>query len=263
MNSVRRTCPPITTLGYALVIAILAATVLTPPRASAKPFITWEQLNPMPQNNDLMRVTFTGKEFVAVGKYGTILTSGDSVDWQLQESATEAALNGVGWGNGAYVAVGESLDGKGTIVVSVDGVTWRPVYDKPDTHLSDVTFGNGRFVAVGYQRKEAYEALILTLTDATNWAPADLFAAPHCFNRITYAGGQFVTVGDSGIIATSPDGLVWTKRDSGAEGTLWTVAYGNGVYVALGDQEHARRGLILTSPDGIQKASLFFWSASG
>ena len=69
-----------------------------------------------------------------------------------------------------------------------------------------------------------------------------------------YANGQFVAVGTSGIIATSPDGLVWTSRDNPSTATLNSVAYGNGQYVAVG-----AGGAAVVSSDGV------FWkiTASG
>lgn len=63
---------------------------------------------------------------------------------------------------------------------------------------------------------------------------------------VCYGGGQFVAVGEGGTIITSPDGSTWTKRVSGNSLWLVSVGYGNGLFVAVGDQ-----GTILTSPDGV------------
>jgi len=49
-------------------------------------------------------------------------------------------------------------------------------------------------------------------------------------------GGLFVAVGDSGTIATSPDGRTWTLRNSGVSNKLHCVCYGNGAFVAGGDR---------------------------
>jgi hypothetical protein len=63
---------------------------------------------------------------------------------------------------------------------------------------------------------------------------------------IVYGNGQFVAVGDPGVIITSPDGTTWTSRTSGTSNPLRGIAYGNGLYVATGSA-----GTLLTSPDGI------------
>ena len=50
---------------------------------------------------------------------------------------------------------------------------------------------------------------------------------------------MFVVVGgDSdtyGIILTSPDGITWTKKASGFGEGLFSIAYGNGKYVMIGN----------------------------
>ena len=58
-------------------------------------------------------------------------------------------------------------------------------------------------------------------------------------------GQSFVSVGNSGTILTSSDGISWTKRTSGKWEYLNGVTYGNGLFVTDGNS-----GTILTSPDG-------------
>ena len=63
---------------------------------------------------------------------------------------------------------------------------------------------------------------------------------------IAYGAGQFMAVGFSGEIVTSPDGITWTRRTSGTTVSLSGITYGAGKFVVVG-----LRGTILTSPDGI------------
>jgi len=58
-------------------------------------------------------------------------------------------------------------------------------------------------------------------------------------------GQSFVSVGNSGTILTSSDGISWTKRTSGKWGYLKGVTYRKGLFVTVG-----RNGLILNSSDG-------------
>jgi hypothetical protein len=51
---------------------------------------------------------------------------------------------------------------------------------------------------------------------------------------VTYGGGKFVAVGDSGKIAYSSDGVNWTAGSGTSSGTLYGVAYGGGKFVAVG-----------------------------
>ena len=54
-----------------------------------------------------------------------------------------------------------------------------------------------------------------------------------------------MTVGESGTILTSSDGVTWTSRTSGTSDKIREVTYGNSTFVTVGDN-----GTILTSTDG-------------
>lgn len=56
---------------------------------------------------------------------------------------------------------------------------------------------------------------------------------------IDYLNGQFVAAGTGGIILTSPNGNTnnWTSHATNAGGTIYSVAYGNGTYVAVGGND--------------------------
>ncbi len=63
---------------------------------------------------------------------------------------------------------------------------------------------------------------------------------------MVFGGGQFVAVGWPGGIATSSDGINWTKRNSPGATQWERVAYGNNTYVAVGFS-----GEVLVSSDAI------------
>ena len=83
---------------------------------------------------------------------------------------------------------------------------------------------------------------------------------------MAYGGGQWVAVGDFGYIGTSPDGIVWTQRESSApkewsvdETTgfeIVSVGYGAGRWVACGSG-----GRVYTSTDGISWSSKIVYNA--
>jgi probable HAF family extracellular repeat protein len=67
-------------------------------------------------------------------------------------------------------------------------------------------------------------------------------------NAVTFGNGLFVAVGNNGVIVTSPTGAVWTSRVSGTTDRLPAIAFGSGRFVAT----RANRDIPgLTSPDGI------------
>ncbi len=68
--------------------------------------------------------------------------------------------------------------------------------------------------------------------------------SPQEFWSVVRAGGYFMAVGLNGTIVTSPDGIVWTKRDSNTMRTLFSAASNSRTYVAVGE-----RGTITVSRD--------------
>lgn len=87
-----------------------------------------------------------------------------------------------------------------------------------------------------------------TSTTANSWTTqTSSFGATNVNGVASNATDLYVAVGDSGKIATSPDGVTWTQRTSGFSTTnIIAVAYFNGLWVATGSS-----GKIGTSPDGI------------
>ncbi|WP_207641575.1 WD40/YVTN/BNR-like repeat-containing protein [Syntrophomonas palmitatica] len=84
------------------------------------PFDLWLWRNPLPQGNTLRSAAYGNGKYVAVGQYGTIMTSLDGINWTLQFSGTSIYLTGVAFGAGLFVAVGML----GTILTSADGENW-------------------------------------------------------------------------------------------------------------------------------------------
>jgi hypothetical protein len=82
----------------------------------------------------------------------------------------------------------------------------------------------------------------------TTWT---LRQAPVGLRAVAFGAGKFVAVGD-GVLATSPDGTVWTER-SAPPGTLWnSVVYAQGKFVAVSSEESSSVVKnIMTSTDGI------------
>jgi len=64
-------------------------------------------------------------------------------------------------------------------------------------------------------------------------------------NSIAYGNGVYVAVGFSGRVLTSTDGRAWTQRNSGTTNWLYGVTYGNGRFIAVG-----LGGSIMSSIDG-------------
>src|SRR5438876_6496522 len=89
-----------------------------------------------------------------------------------------------------------------------------------------------------------------------NWHWRNPAPTANRLSAVAYGNGLFVAVGDFGTIETSSDGVTWTFRHAEAA-TLNGVAFGNDRFVAVGSD-----GLILNSQDGINWANGISLSSS-
>jgi hypothetical protein len=74
---------------------------------------------------------------------------------------------------------------------------------------------------------------MFTSVDAVTWTHIN--PAPNSdLYSVTFGNGEFVAVGQGGTIMTSSDGAIWTPQISGTNTLLYSVTYGNGRFVAVG-----------------------------
>ena len=177
--------------------------------------------------------------------------------WTSRASGSTTPIYDVVYGNGTFVAVGNSDLGGKTIRTSTDGITWTPRSSGSAATLYGITYGKGIFVAVGI------DGIIRTSTDAASWT---IISSPTNIPLygVTYGNGIFVAVGGSDtpppgsdVVLTSPDGNSWTKVRQATGGWLNSIAYNNGVFVAVG-----AFGTILRSTDGTNWTEAYIMSGS-
>lgn len=191
---------------------------------------TWAIPYPQSVSSAALRdVVYVNGIYTAVGdveESGTsaILGSPDGAIWtRVAVSPATHNLQGVAYGNGVLVAVGDSgIDQTGDpasrpeILTSADnGTTWskRTVATTPATSLNlyGVAFGGNQFVAVGDWDIDTFEAIILTSPDGISWTRRSN-PSPDILRRITYVDGQFVAVGGVGTVLVSADGITWANH---------------------------------------------------
>lgn len=86
--------------------------------------------------------------------------------------------------------------------------------------------------------------LRLTVTEPVPNPGADWRPLAPSLYRVVFQGGLFLALGDEGSLLTSPDGRIWTPRDSSTRAKLFGAAWG-GRWVAVGQD-----GVLLASEDG-------------
>jgi hypothetical protein len=205
--------------------------------------ITWTKVgDPLPQKWPGLgggKVVFDStKGWVIIAGSDSYLSS-DGVAWTKHTSNAGAThWNGFAYGNGHFVAVGDSNSAGGDRKASEDGVAWHD-YQEGGPRYAGVAFGNGVFVAVGDG------GMIHTTADGASWDDHSDGGYGDLAN-IVFAKGEFLTCSPaSSKCYTSADGAAWTAHDvSFAPGGPLT--HGLGVYLSVSWESN-----IWTSPDGL------------
>ncbi|MBI3774017.1 MAG: fibronectin type III domain-containing protein [Gammaproteobacteria bacterium] len=221
--------------------------------------LTWTEQTTTTMNW-LYEVTRVGELLVAVGEYGTILTSSDNgVTW-THEASTEhirdMVTNGAQW-----VGVGES----GSILTSPDGVNWTPrstatpvQYLWSVAETSAASIPGIRFIAVGSL------GAILTSPDGITWTSQNSTTTQMLWG-VTWSGGLFVAVGEGGTIVTSNDGITWSPSVSGTTQSFRSVAGDGKQWVAVSHGSTVggvASGTIFTGSRNVASSSGIDWVSS-
>ena len=197
--------------------------------------------------------------YVAVGDYGTIMTSGNGVDWTTEyvpPTATNTTLLGVGGDTNLLLAVGDNgtvlyspsaltniviTNENGTVTQSINGlgVIWHASPSPTSQSLQGVAvLSNSLYVVTGGN------GAVFTTPDGTNWTARNS-TTTNLLSSVTAWPGGLLASGDNGTILTSPNGQSWTKIPVGTTNWLFRVRWLNSTLIAVG-----QKGTILTSVNG-------------
>ncbi len=157
--------------------------------------------------------------------------------------------NAIAYGNGKYVAVGDS----GYITTSTDGVNWttpqRPIDDDFTNDIYAITYADGVFIAAG-------RSCIYTSNNGINWQSEYAGVDSYVIRAILYHNGLCIAVGSvkvgsyfkSAILISNNKGESWiTAYQTNAMEDFYAVTYANGKYHAIS----GTYGYYTTSADGI------------
>jgi len=199
--------------------------------------------------------------YCAVGDYGTIMTSGNGVDWTLElvpQTATNTTLLGVGGNTNLLLAVGDTgklllspnvittvivTNGTGVVTQSIStlGVAWHDLPGSPTTNTLQgvAVLSNSLYVVTGAK------GTIITSLDGTNWTTRTS-GTTNVLSSVSAWPGGLVAVGDNGAILTSGNGVNWTNRSYVTTNWLYRVRWLGNSLVVVG-----QNGTILTSTNGV------------
>jgi hypothetical protein len=178
---------------------------------------------------------------VAVGDNGTIFTSGDGINWQLESQPFETWLTDVAYGNGRFIAVGET----GFVATSIDGFNWTVQASGVQSTLYDIEWIGDQFWAVGEG------GTVIRSGTGNTWALDNLDSAESIFT-ISGDGTQFLAAGESAVfykaeinsnwidqlaIEDSSDLPTWTYLRGLWDGSQFVLGGRTGVMVQYGPTE--------------------------
>lgn len=132
------------------------------------------------------------------------------------------------------------------------GTTWIQGTAAANSQWQSAAYGNGTFVAVAPQTTPR----VSTSVDGSTWTGVALSGslATRLWQSVWFANDRFIVfsnpldLSDTGFTMSSADGTTWVAGTLPA-GSQWTsVAYGNGVYVAV---SYSGSDEVMTSTDGV------------
>lgn len=210
------------------------------------------------------------------------MTSPDGISWTLRTTPSTGAVHRHIASDGTgFCAI--TFNGTSTLY-SADGITWLNG-TCPNAEYTYIAYGNGKYVAIARNTASmafstnggvSFSTAVASARDyrGITYSPDDnqfvavatggaalgsVITSPDTviawtnrtgitgsWNKVAYGGGVYCAVGVSGIVMTSPDGIVWTSRTSGNAITWQSITYGNGTFVACSGAGTDR---IMTSDD--------------
>jgi hypothetical protein len=184
-------------------------------------------------DSDFRAIVFSGNQYVVVREGGGIMTSPDGLSWTSRTSPTTENLLGLYWDGHQYLAGG----GRGTILSSRDGIHWTSHDSGSRVNFYGFSYGGGRYVAVGNDG-------IRISKDSVAWIAPTSAPTSVPFTACTWTGSEFLACGlgldKQPTIYTSPDGNVWTLRDTTIKASLRAATTINGKIYVAGDSVIAR-----------------------
>lgn len=134
----------------------------------------------------------------------------------------------VAYGNGLFVAIGQTAGTNIKTSPTGIGVTWTSRTASSNNNWTDITFGNGLFVAVSSNGTNR----VMTSPDGITWT--GISVPSFQWLGVHYANGRFVAVGTSGHVMYSDDGSTWISATTPNSINFRSVSYGDGVWIAVG-----------------------------
>ena len=188
--------------------------------------INWTAMSVV-YNEPWQSITYGNGMFVAVAFNSRIITySTDGITWgNTALFSSKKTLYSVTYGNGKFVAVGSNV-----CAVSDNGRIWTE--STLPFSCDSVAYGNGMFVAASGYRSD----MLCYSTDGINWETTTTPVSIGYNPNVVFGAGKFVIVSSYfGFAIYSTNGVDWEVALMPSCSYWSTLAYGDGVFVAVSD----------------------------
>ena len=196
--------------------------------------VLWHQrVTPFGNSTFAIRsVAYGNNLWTAVGNYGVVATSTDTITWTTvisgfnsnPQAFTGPTVFSVAYGDGKWAAVNAWAQ----VTTSTDGVRWLASNSNFASSILSIAYGNGLWVAGGVNGE------LKTSTDAKSWTNQTSNFSNN-IEYIKYDDGVWVALSSStsSQIRTSTDAITWVTQQSNIPSTkIVSVNYGGGKWVA-------------------------------
>lgn len=153
------------------------------------------------QSEPVRRVRYADGLWVTAGGGGKIASSSDGLSWTVRTSGTSTVLYGLEYGDGVWIADGN------TTVTSGDGITWSAVPGGTGVvRANAIGYSDGRFVAVGNSGE------IATSDDAgVTWVSRSS-GVTNALWGVSNFGTTWIAVGGNVLISQN-NGVTWAINE--------------------------------------------------
>lgn len=201
----------------------------------------WHLRRAGPGGDLVYAIAYGNSNFVAVGASGIRLTSTNGSNWVIGTFGNSAEKNCIGFGNGYFFTASKfsSMNGDtNNTVIATSASNWMGLFASNYlVYPYGAAHVGGTYFLVGNQ------SVILTATNFNlscvgsrtnncNWVKRSGGGSKN-LRGAAYGNGVYVVVGDD-VSMTSSNAVTWNTYSVFPPNTAWDVAYGNGVFIALG-----------------------------
>lgn len=221
----------------------------------------WSEAN-LPFVDDWLDIEYGNGVYVAIARDSTYTAySTNGINWYKSSGQLptytdpwDSETKSIGpyrcaYGNGKFVLAcsGHSSFGVNSLAYSTNGQTWNKITMPETGRFGRIYYIENKFVILTND-----DYLYYSTNGTSNWTKKSI-PITECYT-LAHGNGMYVTCGSSAGFAYSEDGINWTKATipSEYEKRYWTsMAFGNGMFVAVSLRQSHPNVLFAYSPDGI------------